>query len=89
MGEESALGSQDGSAKNAIDAFLHQPALHADEDVQRPEAPRAPAVHVGWRRALINFMFYKKPSGYSSLVPRDSQGRRSKPFFFNGNGRGR
>ncbi|HEY5121711.1 MAG TPA: hypothetical protein VII84_09070 [Acidimicrobiales bacterium] len=40
-------------------------------------------------RALINFMFNKKPSGYSSLVPRDSQGRRSKPFFFNGNGRGR
>jgi hypothetical protein len=46
MGEESALGSHDGSAKNAIDAFLHHPVLRADEDVQRPEAPRAPVVHV-------------------------------------------
>jgi hypothetical protein len=89
MGEESAMSARDDSAKDAIDAFLRQPVLHADEDVARPEEPREPKVHVGWRRALTNFMFNKKPSEYSALVPRDSQGRRPKPFFFNGNGRGR
>jgi hypothetical protein len=84
------MSARDASAKDAIDAFLHQEALHADEDVPRPEEPRAPVAHEGWRRALINFMFNKKPGGYCALVPRDSQGRRSKAFFFfNGNGRSR
>jgi hypothetical protein len=89
MGDNSTFGARDASAKEAIDVFVHQPALHADEDTPRTEGSPAPRVRTGWRKGVINFLFNKKPSAYSSLAPRDSQGGRSKPFFFNGNGRGR
>lgn len=89
MGDDSSFDARAASAKEAIDAFVHQPALHADEDAPPSEGGPAPRKRTGWRKAVINFMFNKKPSAYSSLVPRDSQGGRSKPFFFNGNGRGR
>jgi hypothetical protein len=74
-----------------LETFLHQPALHADEDDS--PSPTGEVVlnsaHVGFWRAINNFMFNKRPSEYSSLAPRGAEGRRSRIFFFNGNGRGR
>lgn len=88
MSEESS-GAPAESSREVIDAFLSQPALHADDDLARSETTTVPTVHVSWRRAVVDFLFNKKPSAYSSLAPRDAQGRRTKPFSFNGNGRGR
>jgi hypothetical protein len=75
---------------SSIEVFLHQAPLVADEH-REPAASgtTAPKVPVSWRRAFSNFMFNKKPSDYSSIAPRDADGRRTKIFFFNGNGRGR
>ncbi len=71
----------------AVEAFVSQPARPADADEVRavdPKVRRAP-----WRRRLTHFFFEKEPSQYSSIAPRTPDGRRTKPFFFNGNGRGR
>jgi hypothetical protein len=78
-----------------IEAFLHQPALHAeggkvDQGIVHTSGPE----HSGgrWRRIqrwFTHFMFEKEPSQYSSIAPRTSDGKRTKIFFFNGNGRGR
>ena len=38
---------------------------------------------------FIHFVFEKKPSQYSSISPRPADGKRTKIFFYNGNGRGR
>ena len=75
---------------SSIEVFLHQAPLVADDD-REPAASGTPALKapVGWRRAFSNFMFNKKPSDYSSIAPREADGRRTKIFFFNGNGRGR
>ena len=73
----------------AIEAFVSQPAQHADEgEVIAPNEPPV-AVHTTWRARLTRFFFEKKASQYSSISPRTPDGRRTKPFFFNGNGRGR
>ena len=73
----------------AVEAFVSQPAQHTDEDeVIALDEPRT-AVRLSWRRRLTHFFFEKKPSQYSSIAPRAPDGRRTKPFFFNGNGRGR
>ena len=73
----------------AVEAFLSQPAPHADEDeVATTDEPRRPT-RTPWRRRLTHFLFEKKASQYSSIAPRLPDGRRTKPFFFNGNGRGR
>lgn len=77
------------SDSSSVEVFLHQALLVADDD-REPAASDTPApqVPVGWRRAFSNFMFNKKPSDYSWMAPRDADGRRTKIFFFNGNGRG-
>jgi hypothetical protein len=73
---------------SSIEVFLHLAPLVADEDheLEASDAP-APTVPVGWRRTLSEFMFNKKKSGYSSIAPRDAEGRRTTVFCFNGNGR--
>ena len=73
----------------AVEAFVSQPAQRADgDDVTAPDEPRV-LVHTTWRARLTHFFFEKKASQYSSIAPRLPDGRRTKPFFFNGNGRGR
>jgi hypothetical protein len=81
--------------KSPIEAFLEQPAYHALEDAevvsQEPTA-RSKPVGSPWRRMLrgfTHFMFEKEPSQYSSIAPRTPDGKRTKIFFFNGNGRSR
>jgi hypothetical protein len=74
-----------------LDSFLHQPALDADEDDEVARVASSTTIRppMGpWRR-LNNFLFNKQASRYSSIAPRTGDGRRSKIFFFNGNGRGR
>ena len=73
----------------AVEAFVSQPARRADEDVVELNEVGAAVVRTPWRRRLTHFFFEKKASQYSSISPRTSDGRRTKPFFFNGNGRGR
>ena len=78
-----------------LDVFLHQPAVTADDSsVEVNEVPTFHAEPGGsrWRRFrrwFNHFMFEKDPSQYSSIAPRTPDGRRTKIFFFNGNGRGR
>ena len=73
----------------AVDAFVAQPARPADEDVEIANPADSSIERRSWRQRLTHFFFEKKPSQYSSLSPRTPDGRRTKPFFFNGNGRGR
>jgi hypothetical protein len=81
--------------ESPIDKFLEQPAYHADEDALDTASPTASKVHYpgNWLqrvvRRLSHFMFEKEPSQYSSIAPRTADGKRTKLFFFNGNGRGR
>lgn len=45
-----------------------------------------------WRRfvdRLLHPLRDRTPSGYSSLSPRNPDGSRTKPFYFNGSGKGR
>ncbi len=80
----------DGFDESAINAFVAQPAYHADEDVDAPaDRVATVAAHVPWRRRLTHLLFEKRPSGYSSIAPRRPDGSRTKLFFFNGGGRGR
>jgi hypothetical protein len=80
--------------ESPIEAFLEQPAYHAEEDMVEvgPEPTRVKPVGSPWRRFRRRFshlMFEKEPSQYSSISPRTPDGKRTKIFFFNGNGRGR
>ncbi len=80
--------------ESPIKAFLEQPAYHAGEDPVVVGEASAPPKPVGgfWRRLqrrFSHFMFEKEPSQYSSISPRTPDGKRTKIFFFNGNGRGR
>jgi hypothetical protein len=70
-----------------IERFLGQPAEHGvgDDDAATPR----PAPPRGFWQKVNQFLFEKAPSDYSSIAPRRSDGTRTKPFFFNGNGRGR
>ncbi|MDE3083245.1 MAG: hypothetical protein KGJ39_07485 [Acidobacteriota bacterium] len=70
-----------------IERFLEQPAEHGvdDDDVTAPRPARAR----GFWKSVNHFLFEKEPSDYSSIAPRGADGRRTKLFFFNGNGRGR
>jgi hypothetical protein len=78
-----------------VEAFLEQPAYHADEGtvvVSEERAAKSQPAGGLWRRVqrrFSHFMFEKEPSRYSSIAPRTPDGRRTKIFFFNGNGRGR
>ena len=95
MTDESTTGDDskddDKGATAILETFLHQSAPHADDDDS--PSPTGEVVfnsaHVGFWRVINNFMFNQRPSEYSSLAPRGAEGRRSKIFFFNGNGRGR
>jgi hypothetical protein len=92
-GRDESRGAQTSAIVNdssSIEVFLHQAPMVAD-DHREPatSGTTAPKLPVGWRRAFSSFMFNKKPSDYSSIAPRDADGRRTKIFFFNGNGRGR
>jgi hypothetical protein len=74
-----------------IDRFLSQPAYHAVEDSENKR--EADDQFVGPRRSfwqsVRHFLFEKSASEYSSISPRTADGRRTKIFPFNGNGRGR
>jgi hypothetical protein len=78
-----------------LEVFLEQPAYHADEDTvdvsERRTLHGEPAGNPWqrFRRRFTHFMFEKEPSHYSSISPRTPDGKRTKIFFFNGNGRGR
>jgi hypothetical protein len=78
-----------------IEAFLEQPAYHAEEDsaeIDQTPAPLYDFEGSRWQRFRLrfsHFMFEKEPSEYSSIAPRTPDGKRTKLFFFNGNGRGR
>ncbi len=81
--------------KTPIESFLAQPDLRAEED--SPElvvASQDTAQFSGntWQRfrhRVTLFMFEKQPGRYSSIAPRTPDGKRTKIFPFNGNGRGR
>lgn len=73
---------------DAIDRFISQPPEEGDGDRDEAiEVDVEPGRGV-WGR-LNRFLFEKQPSPYSSIAPRQADGKRSKPFFFSGNGRGR
>jgi hypothetical protein len=96
---DEAMSSSEKPAEDSttppVEAFLAQPAYHASEDSARePLAPKQNYVVVGsfWQRfrhRFTHFMFEKEPGQSSSISPRTSDGKRTKIFFFNGNGRGR
>ncbi len=95
MTENSEAGAE---VSPELQAFLAQPEYHAGEDVEEARSESTSgAVEVSdgrsrlarGRTGLRHFLFEKSPSGYSSIAPRLPDGRRSKIFFFNGNGRGR
>jgi hypothetical protein len=76
---------------DSVQAFLSQPAYHADEDAPRDEdadrQSNRPPMRLG---ATLRRFFFEKPVGrYSSIAPRTPDGRRTKIFPFNGNGWGR
>jgi hypothetical protein len=83
------------SSTPPVEAFLAQPVYHASEDSARELLARTQNyVVVGsfwhrFRHRFTHFMFEKEPGQYSSISPRTSDGKRTKIFVFNGNGRGR
>jgi hypothetical protein len=83
-----------GPEPSPTEAFLSQPAYHADEDDEPVVAAPAPAAagHATRRRLgkrLTDYLFDKRSSRYSSISPRRGDGTRTRIFPFNGNGRGR
>jgi hypothetical protein len=74
MTDESTRDDDKG-ATAPLETFLPQSAPHADEDTS--PLPTGEVVfnsaHVGFWRAINNFMFNKRPSEYSSLAPRDAE----------------
>ena len=81
------------SPREALDAFLSQAPQVFPEDDELLGASPSEAAHTvprqGLRRRMVGFLFEKKPSRVSSLVPRTMSGTRTRVFPFNGNGRGR
>lgn len=71
-----------------IDRFLSQPPEVGAGD-QEEARSKQPAPHRGVWGWLSHFLFEKEPSDYSSIAPRRADGKRTKPFFFNGSGWGR
>lgn len=80
---------------SATELFLSQPAFRAEEDADEIAAGLGRVHHDEpndggrLRRWFTHFMFEKDASQYSSVAPRSPDGKRSRIFFFNGNGRGR
>ena len=85
--------AEDDAGSDAVAKFLTSPAHHYEEDVDArasdAETSVAPSTRLSFRGRLRRFLFEKKPSGYSSIAPRQADGTRTKIFYFNGNGRGR
>lgn len=86
----------DQSEPDPLDIFLAQPSHDYEEDgtssadqVDSNSPPQGFRGAKGWKQRLTHFMFEKRPSQYSSIAPRKSDGTRTKIFFFNGSGRGR
>jgi hypothetical protein len=80
------------SDQDPVGKFLSLPALRYDEDdevVSQDGQVPPPHVKKKFRQRFRQFMFEKKPSGYSAISPRKPDGTRSTILFFNGNGRGR
>ncbi len=75
-------------AREAIDRFLAQPPEHGVGDGPGVVPSPVHAQRSFWQ-SVFHFLFEKEPSQYSSIAPRKADGTRTKPFFFNGNGRGR
>ncbi|HUY44039.1 MAG TPA: hypothetical protein VMU98_09785 [Acidimicrobiales bacterium] len=85
-------GSPDSPGREALSAFLSQaarPGDPEDELLARSSMQTDEAASSSLRRRIVAFLFEKKPSSASSLVPRTMTGARTKVFPFNGNGRGR
>jgi hypothetical protein len=62
------------------------------DDADELVTPTAAAPMSLWRRVgrlLSGLMADREPDTYSSISPRRPDGTRTRPFFFNGNGRGR
>lgn len=76
-------------AQAALDRFLAQPPEHGFDD----ELVKLRTTYHTSRRTLrqfiVHFLFEKEAGASSSISPRRADGSRTKPFFFNGNGRGR
>jgi hypothetical protein len=72
-----------------IKAFLSQPAEQVVGDDDEVLVQAEPMLHRSFGQRLNHFLFEKKPSGYSSISPRNADRTRTRLFFFNGNGRGR
>ena len=72
---------------DAVQRFLEMPPEHGVGD-QVDAEPIVVDNRTVWQK-LKQFFFMKKPSQYSSIAPRGADGKRIKPTFFNGNGRGR
>lgn len=99
LADDEPMSSTEGpdleTPESSIDFFLSQPAYHAEEgtvDDVVSSTSNVQAVGTVWSRSrhwLTHFMFEKEPSKYSSIAPRTADGRRTKIFFFNGDGRGR
>jgi hypothetical protein len=93
--DSSEDSNHEAAEDSPLEAFLEQPAYHADEDtvdVSERRTLRSEPAGNRWqrfRRKFTHFMFEKEPSQYSSISPRTPDGKRTKIFFFNGNGRGR
>ena len=79
------------SENDPIDRFLSQPAeaVVGDHDEIAHDGKDPQVAQRGLRARLSHFFFEKSPSSYSSIAPRQADGKRSTIFFFNGNGRGR
>lgn len=89
MENEPVQAEPESDAHAAVDRFLAQPPESGIGD--EPEEALAPAQvppRTLWQ-AIVHFLFEKEPSAYSSISPRKADGTRTKPFFFNGGGRGR
>jgi len=82
---------KDNDDADPVENFLRQPAYHADEDVEGIDDADRPAAssRTNLRTSLRHFFLEKKASQYSSISPRTPDGRRTKIFPLNGNGRGR
>lgn len=89
------MGKSDDNSpgQDALSIFLSQPAPEPERERETSHdetaraIARAPALPL--RRRWAAYLFEKKLSSSSSLVPRTSTGERTRVFPFNGNGRGR
>ena len=82
---------QSEAGDDAVGRFMAMPPEHGvgDEVEAEDEVTHLSTDNRTFWQKLDQFLFEKQPSEYSSIAPRGPDGKRSKPFFFNGNGWGR